>query len=102
MANCSEVFSDATSPPAGDSGYLHVKVRVEVRLLHKLFNLSTALHKLTDFLGKNSHLEVRVRKLRNFVRVLILSEPRKERTNHVKIIHLYSTFNGTGLTPHAF
>lgn len=78
FAKTAEVFPNATSPPAGDSSYLHVKVWVDVRLLHQLFDLSTALHQLTDLLGKNSHLKLRVWKLRNLISILILSESRKE------------------------
>lgn len=47
--------------------YLHVRVWVDVLLLHQLFDLLATLHQLPDLFGQDSHVQVRIGNLRHLL-----------------------------------
>lgn len=52
--------------------YLHVKIWVDVMLLHQLFDLFTPLHELPDLLWQDSHFQAGIWDIRNLLRLAYL------------------------------
>ena len=69
---CVFVFHCGCTHSVWTCAYLHVEIRIDVLLLHQLFDLFSPFDQFSDFFGQDSHFQIGIWNFRNFLCLVLL------------------------------